>query len=90
MSDINFEETLKNALEVIARRQDIEREYFELLRKDRTLSPFVTIISPKLIEMKMEDQILALRAIVQLGEVAKYLCNKYNLASHEETEDIEE
>ena len=86
MADIKYEEIIKNAFDAIKKQKNTEREYFDLLRKNQELAPYVRAINTHMFEIKMEDQIPLLRLIVQLGEVDKYLCNKYELCDHEEAE----
>ena len=86
MPEIDYEGTIKNAFEIIKNQRNIEIEYFDLLRRNQALIPYHNALTPHLYEMKMEDQILVFRAIVQLGEASKYLCNKYKLCDHMEDE----
>ena len=88
MADLDYKASLENALAMIKKQVDLEEEYFSSMIRIQELNPYTTAATKNLFNIKMADQMLLFKALIQLGEVAKYLCEKYELnVGEDETED---
>lgn len=88
MADLDYKASLENALAMIKKQVDLEEEYFSSMIRIQKLNPYTEAVSKNLFNIKMADQMLLFKALIQSGEVAKYLCEKYELnVGEDETED---
>ena len=79
MADLDYKATLENALAVIKKQIDLEEEYFSTMARIQELGPYTEAVTKNLFNIKMADQLLLFKVFVQSGEIAKYLCEKYEL-----------
>jgi hypothetical protein len=79
MSKIDYEKALEQTFEALKQRVDVEKEYFDLLRQIKDGDECYQLVNEHFYDIKMEDQILLLRCLVQTRECNKWLCDKYGL-----------
>ena len=79
MSDLDYKAMLENAFAAIKKQIDNEEEYFSSIKRIQELNPYTDTVNENLLKMKMADQVLLFKALIQMGEIAKCLCEKYEL-----------
>ena len=79
MADLDYKASLENALAMIKKQVDLEEEYFSSMIRIQELNPYTEAVTKNLFNIKMADQMLLFKALIQTGEVAKYLYEKYEL-----------
>lgn len=75
--DIDYKALFEQAMKKVREQANQQDEYSALMQQCNELAKYSTIISNRLLQMKLSDQITLMKAAVHMNQVSKQLCQKY-------------
>ena len=85
--EIDYESIIKNLTQRLKDVFEAQNRYFELAKKLNELKPYSEIITTKIVELPMEEQIIIMELAYQMSEVQKCLCEKHGWDDEIKSED---
>ena len=86
MAELDYKTMFENLKTVVDKHLEKEAEYCLILNQLAELSPYHKIVSDRLFELKMSEQLPILRHYLKVSQISKKLCEKHGWDS--EMEDV--
>ena len=86
-----FQEFLKQYAEQVKDYyEERQRKYVDLSNEMTELAPYIETMSNKILNLSIDDQIVVMKKVVELGNLEKKMCEKYNINIYEDSDYEEE
>lgn len=77
MENLDFEKMFGNLKEVFDRQMELQETYFTILREMNETRKYSDLVSNRIMNLKMTDQIEILKHYLAIGKISEKMCKKY-------------